>query len=178
MYAPPPKSIMICGIRDYPCVTYAVSLHPPTETYGDGPGEGVTEYAAKTIAIASSSDHFKNVQALEHEVYHAALWERDFKEMETWDLHAWICFSEGPFTMVLHDNPEFLRLHPGRTLAHKLGLDQGDLLGELQVDQHDQAPVHLEEQGGFLSRDRLVEDGHILEAQLPNRGVNVELLLG
>src|SRR6516225_11704510 len=41
MYAPPPKSIMICGIRDYPCVTYAVSLHPPTETYGDGPGEGV-----------------------------------------------------------------------------------------------------------------------------------------
>jgi hypothetical protein len=107
-YAPPPKSIVICGIKDHPCVTYAVSFHPPAETYGDGPGEGVTDYAAKTIAIASSSDHFKNVQALEHEVYHAALWERGFQETETWDLHAWIYFSEGPFTMVLHDNPDFL----------------------------------------------------------------------
>jgi len=107
-YAQPPKSIVICGIKDHPCVTYKVSFHPPTEKFGDGPGEGFTDYEAKTIAIASSNDAFKNVQALEHEVYHAALWERGFKDTETWDLHAWIYFSEGPFSLVLHDNPDFV----------------------------------------------------------------------
>ena len=107
-YAQPPKSIVICGIKDHPCVTYQVSFHPPTEKFGDGPGEGFTDYEAKTIAIASSNDAFKNVQALEHEVYHAALWERGFKDTETWDLHAWIYFSEGPFSLVLHDNPDFV----------------------------------------------------------------------
>ena len=107
-YAQPPKSIVICGIKDHPCVTYTVSFHPPTLNYGDGPGEGFTDYEAKTIAIASSTDRFRNVQALEHEVYHAALWERGFKDTETWDLHAWIYFSEGPFSLVLHDNPDFV----------------------------------------------------------------------
>ena len=107
-YSPPPKSIVICGIKDHPCVTYAVSYHEPIGEYGDGSGEGFTDYEAKTIAIASSKDRFKNVRALEHEVYHAALWERGFKENETWDMHAWIYFSEGSFAMVLHDNPDFV----------------------------------------------------------------------
>jgi hypothetical protein len=107
-YAQPPKSIVICGIKDHPCVTYTVSFHQPTLQYGDRPGEGFTDYEAKTIAIASSKDRFRNVQALEHEVYHAALWERGFQDTETWDLHAWIYFSEGPFSLVLHDNPDFV----------------------------------------------------------------------
>jgi hypothetical protein len=108
-YARPPRSIVICGIKDHPCVSYAVSYHPPSEKYGDGPGEGFTDYQAKTISIASSKDRFKDVQALEHEVYHAALSERGFEDTEQWDLHAWIYFSEGPFSMVLHDNPDFVR---------------------------------------------------------------------
>lgn len=107
-YAQPPKSIVICGIKDHPCVTYTVSFHQPTQKYGDGPGEGFTDYEAKTIAIASSKDSFQNVQALAHEAYHAALWERGFKDTETWDLHAWIYFSEGPFSLLLHDNPDFV----------------------------------------------------------------------
>lgn len=72
-YSPPPKSIVICGIKDHPCLTYAVSYHEPTNKYGDGSGEGFIDYQTKTIAIASSKNRFKNVQALEHEVYHAAL---------------------------------------------------------------------------------------------------------
>lgn len=109
LYAEPPSSILICGIKDHPCVTYSVSYHPPTEKFGDGPGEGFTDFQARTISIAFSQDRFKNVQALTHEVYHAALWERGFKDTEKWDLHAWIYFSEGPFSMVLHDNPSFVR---------------------------------------------------------------------
>src|SRR5215467_4679489 len=105
----PPQSIVICGIADHPCVTYAVSYHEPTQKYGDGPAEGFTDYRAKTISIASSSDAVKNVQALVHEAYHAALWERGVRESEKWDLHSWIYFSEGPFSMVLHDNPDLMR---------------------------------------------------------------------
>jgi len=108
-YAEPPSSIVICGIKDRPCVTYAVSYHPPTQKFGDGPGEGLTDFQAKTIAIAFGKDRVENVQALVHEVYHAALWERGFKDTEKWDLHAWIFFSEGAFTMLLHDNPGFVR---------------------------------------------------------------------
>ena len=108
-HAQPPKSIVICGITDHPCVTYAVSYHEPTHEYGDGPAEGFTDYRAKTISIASSSDAVKNVQALVHEAYHAALWERGVREREKWDLHSWIYFSEGPFSMVLHDNPDLMR---------------------------------------------------------------------
>jgi hypothetical protein len=108
LYAAPPAAILICGIKDHPCVTYVISYHPPTEKFGDGPGEGFTDFQAKTISIAFSKDRFRNVQAVMHEVYHAALWERGFKDTDKWDLHAWIYFSEGPFSMVLHDNPSFV----------------------------------------------------------------------
>jgi hypothetical protein len=105
----PPKSVVICGIENHPCVTYAVSYHHPTERFGDRSGEGFTDYEAKTISIASTKDPVNNVQALQHEVYHAALRERGFKDSDTWDTHTWIYFSEGPFSMVLHDNPDLVR---------------------------------------------------------------------
>jgi len=108
-HVPHPRSIVICGIRDHPCVSYTVSYHEPTQMFGDGPGEGFTDYDAKTITIASSNDPVKNVQALAHEVYHAALWERGFRDEDKWALHSWIYLSEGAFSMVLHDNPEFMR---------------------------------------------------------------------
>lgn len=108
-YAFPPTSILICGIKDHPCVSYSVSSHAATEKYGDGPAEGFTDYEAKTITVATGKDRVANVQALEHEVYHAALWERGYKDNETWALHDWIYFSEGPFSMVLHDNPALVQ---------------------------------------------------------------------
>lgn len=108
-YPSPPKSIRICGIVDHPCITYAISYHQPTFSYGDQPGEGVTNYDSKTISIASSRDRFQNVAALEHEVYHAVLWERGFRDSDNWDIHAWIYFSDRAFTIVLHDNPEFVK---------------------------------------------------------------------
>lgn len=108
-YAFPPTSILICGIKDHPCVSYSVSSHAATEKYGDGPAEGFTDYEAKTITVAAGKDRVANVQALEHEVYHAALWERGYKDNETWALHDWIYFSEGPFSMVLHDNPALVQ---------------------------------------------------------------------
>ena len=108
--APPPASIRICGLKDRPCVTYTVSFHEPTATYGDSQGEGVTDYEQKTISIARSRDRFRNVQALQHEVFHAALWERDFHDdSEKWDLHAWIYFTEGVFPLLLRDNPDFVK---------------------------------------------------------------------
>ncbi len=106
---PPPTSIRICGLKDRPCVKYAISFHEPTTAYGDSEGEGVTDYIQKTISIARSKDRFRNIQALQHEVLHAALWERDFHDdTEKWDLHAWIYFSEGVFPLLLQDNPEFV----------------------------------------------------------------------
>ena len=109
-YAPPPTSILICGLADRPCVTYLISFHQPTTAYGDSEGEGVTDYGRKTISIAQSHDRFRNVQALQHEVLHAVLWERNFHDdTEKWDLHAWIYFSEGVFPLLLHDNPGFVR---------------------------------------------------------------------
>lgn len=107
--AHPPKLIVICGIADRPCVSYTVSYHQATGKYGDAAAEGYTDYRAKTISIASSPDPFENVQALLHEVYHAALWERGFKDNENWKVHDWIYFSEGPFSILLHDNPELMR---------------------------------------------------------------------
>lgn len=107
-YAPPPRSISICGIKDRPCATYVVSYHEATQAYGDSPGEGMTDYERKTISIARSEDRFKNVEALEHEVFHAALWERGFQDTEKWDVHDWIYFSEGAFPLLFHDNPEFV----------------------------------------------------------------------
>jgi hypothetical protein len=108
--APPPASILICGLKDRPCVRYLISFHEPTTSYGDSQGEGVTDYAQKTISIARSKDRFRNIQALQHEVFHAALWERDFRDdSEQWDLHAWIYFTEGVFPLLLHDNPEYVK---------------------------------------------------------------------
>ena len=108
-YAQPPRSILICGIEDHLCVSYAVSYHPPTHAYGDSQGEGVTDYERKTISIALSNDRFKTVKALEHEVFHAVLWERGFHDHDKWEIHDWIYFSEGAFPLLFHDNPEFVR---------------------------------------------------------------------
>jgi len=108
-FAPPPNSLLVCGISDHPCVLYAVSYHQPTNAFADGAGEGFTDYEKKTISIASSSDRFQNVKVLEHEVYHAVLFEHGIRDTETWDLHSWIYLSEGPFTMFLHDNPAFVQ---------------------------------------------------------------------
>jgi hypothetical protein len=104
-----PRSIVICGIQDHPCVIYTASFHQATGGFGDSQGEGVTDYERKTISIALSSDRFKNVKALEHEVFHAALWERGFRDTEKWDVHAWIYFSEGAFPLLFHDNPDFVK---------------------------------------------------------------------
>jgi len=91
-------------------VTYVISYHQPSTAYGDSEGEGVTDYQRKTISIALSNDRFRNVQALQHEVLHAALWERGFlDEKEKWDLHAWIYFSESIFPLLFHDNPDFAK---------------------------------------------------------------------
>jgi hypothetical protein len=109
-YAPPPPSIVVCGLKDRPCVTYVITFHEPTLAYGNSQGEGVTDYERKTISIARSGDRFRNVQALQHEVLHAVLWERGFLgDSEKWDLHAWIYFSEGAFPLFFHDNPNFVR---------------------------------------------------------------------
>lgn len=107
-YAPPPHSIVICGIKDRPCVTYSVLYHEATKAFGDSQGEGVTDYQKKTISLAWSSDRFENVRALEHEVFHAVLWERGFRDTAKWDIHAWIYFSESSFPLLFHDNPEFV----------------------------------------------------------------------
>ena len=109
LYPQPPSSIVICGINDHPCVTYGVYYHQPTSKFGDRAGEAFTDYEAKTITIASSTDPFKNVQALAHETYHAVLWERGFRDGDKWDLHSWIYFSEGAFSIVLHDNPALVQ---------------------------------------------------------------------
>jgi hypothetical protein len=108
-YALPPRTIVLCGIQDRPCVTYAVSYHPASHAYGDSQGEGVTDYERKTISIALSNDRFKNVEALEHEVLHAALWERGFRDTDKWEIHDWIYFSEGAFPLLLHDNPDLVK---------------------------------------------------------------------
>jgi hypothetical protein len=109
-YAPPPPSIIVCGLKDRPCVRYVITFHKPTAAYGNSQGEGMTDYERKTISIARSPDRFRNVQALQHEVLHAVLWERGFlDDSEKWDLHAWIYFSEGVFPLLFHDNPNFVR---------------------------------------------------------------------
>jgi hypothetical protein len=100
---------VICGIEDHPCVTYAVSYHPATNAYGDSQGEGVTDYEHKTISLAWSNDRFKNVKALQHEVFHAALRERGFRDTEKWEIHDWVYFSEGAFPLLFHDNPDFVK---------------------------------------------------------------------
>jgi hypothetical protein len=70
----------------------------------------VTDYERKTISIARSHDRFRNIQALQHEVFHAVLWERGFQnDSEKWHLHAWIYFSEGVFPLLLHDSPNSVK---------------------------------------------------------------------
>jgi hypothetical protein len=79
-------------------VTYVNSFHEPTTAYRDSHGEGVTDYERKTITIALSHDRFRNIQALQHEVFHAVMWEWGFQDDgEKWELHAWIYFPEGYF---------------------------------------------------------------------------------
>jgi hypothetical protein len=109
-HVPPPASILICGLQDHPCVTYTISYHEPTTAYGESQGEGVTDYQRKTIRIARSGDHFRNIEALQHEVFHAVLWERGFRDdSDRWDLHAWVYFSEGAFAILFHDNPDLVK---------------------------------------------------------------------
>jgi len=107
--AQPPKSILICGIADHPCVHYAISYHEPTGKDGDQAGDGLTNHEDKTISIASSKDPFVNVSSLVHEVYHATLWERGFNDKKPLKMHEWIYFSESGISMVLHDNPDLTR---------------------------------------------------------------------
>jgi hypothetical protein len=90
-----------------------ISFHAPTKGWGDSEGEGVTDYARKTISISRSTDRFENVKALQHEVFHAALWERGHRDTDKWDIHAWIYFSEGALPLLLHDNPEFVKYVTG-----------------------------------------------------------------
>lgn len=109
-FVPPPTSVLICGLKDRPCVTYIISYHEPTTAYGDSLGEGLTDYEHKTISIARSRDRFTNTRALQHEIFHAVLWERGFHDdSDRWDLHAWIYFSEGAFPILFHDNPSLVR---------------------------------------------------------------------
>ena len=109
-YVPPPASILICGLKDHPCVAYTISYYEPTTAYGESQGEGVTNYERKTICIARSRDRFRNIQALQHEVFHAVLWERGFRDdSDKWDLHAWVYFSEGAFPILFHDNPDLVK---------------------------------------------------------------------
>ena len=108
-FAEPPNSLLICGISDHPCVSYSISFHRPTNNSQDRAGEGATDYEKKTISIAASSDRFENVKVLQHEVYHAVLHEHGVRDSEVWDIHSWIYLSEGPFAMVLHDNPAFVQ---------------------------------------------------------------------
>ena len=105
-YAAPPRWIVLCGIQDRPCVTYIVVYHQRTRARGDSQGEGV-DYDHKTISVTWSNDRFKNVEALEHEVIHAALWERGFRDTDSWAIRDWIYFSYETLPLLLHDNPQF-----------------------------------------------------------------------
>jgi hypothetical protein len=70
----------------------------------------MTDCDQKTISIARSHDRFRNVIALQHEVFHAALWERGFdNDTENETLHDWIYFTEGVFPLLLRDNPDFVK---------------------------------------------------------------------
>jgi len=106
-FAPPPASVLICGARDYACITYVVIYHPATHAYRHSQGKGAIDYERKTISIVWSNDRFENVETLEREVFHAALWERGIRDTDTWDVHDWLYFSDGIITSLFHDNPEF-----------------------------------------------------------------------
>src|SRR5215472_196511 len=106
-YSLPPRSIVICGVQDYACVTYLITYQPATHAHRHSQGEGVIDYERKTISIVWSNDRFKNVEALERQVFHAALWERGIRDTDKWEVHDWLYFSDGIITSLFHDNPEF-----------------------------------------------------------------------
>ena len=107
-YAPPPRSILICGAQDYTCDTYVISYHPATHAYQDLLGEGVIDYERKTISIVWSNDRLKNVETIEREVFRAALRERGIPDTDKWAVHDWLSCSVGVFASLFHDNPEFV----------------------------------------------------------------------
>lgn len=106
-YAAPPRWIVLCGIQDRPCVTYLVAYRRPAHAHGDSQAEGVTDYERKTISLPWTNDRFKNVAALEHQVIRAALWERGFRDTDTWAIRDWMYFSDETLPLLFHDNPEF-----------------------------------------------------------------------
>jgi hypothetical protein len=121
-YALPPRSIVICGVQDYACVTYLITYQPATHARRHSQGEGVIDYERKTISIVWSNDRFQNVEALERQVFHAALWERGIRDTDKWEVDEWIYFSEGVFAFLFRDNPEFVRyLTAGYQPKTKLG---------------------------------------------------------
>lgn len=108
-YAPPPRSIVICGAQDYDCITYIVSYHSATHAYEDLQGEGVIDHERKTISIVWSNDRFKNVETIEREVFRAALWERGIRDTNKREVNDWIYLSQEIFASLFYDNPEFVR---------------------------------------------------------------------
>ena len=76
------------------------------QAHGDSQGDGVN-YKRKTITLTWSNDRFKNVEALEHEVIHAALWERGFRDTDSWAIRDWVYFSDETLPLLFHDNPQF-----------------------------------------------------------------------
>jgi hypothetical protein len=108
-FAPPPRSIVICGAQDYACATYLISYQPATHAHRGLQGKGVIDYERKTISIVWSTDRFKNVEALEREVFHAALWERGIRDTDKREVDDWIYFSGGTFALLFRENPEFVR---------------------------------------------------------------------
>ena len=108
-YVSPPRSIVICGAQDYACVTYLITYQPATHAHRGSQGKGVIDYERKTISIVWSTDRFKNVEALEREVFHAALWERGIRDTDKREVDDWIYFSEGTFALLFRENPEFVR---------------------------------------------------------------------
>ena len=107
--APPPRSVVICGAQDYACVTYVISYHPARHGYRESQRDGVTDYERKTISIVWSEDRVKNVQAIEREVFHAALWEQGIRDTDKREIDDWVHSSEGMFASLFHNNPEFVR---------------------------------------------------------------------
>ena len=98
---------MLCGIQDHPCATYIVAYHLPAHEHGDSHNKCVTDYERKTIFLTWSNDRFRNVEALEHEVVQAALWERGFRDSDKWTMRDWLDFSDEILPLLFHDNPEF-----------------------------------------------------------------------
>ena len=107
-YAPPPRSVMICGAHDYACDTYIISYCPAVHASRDLQGEGAIDYERKTISIVWSTDRFKNVETVEREVFYAALWERGIRDTDKWGVSDWLDLSDSIIASLFHDNPEFV----------------------------------------------------------------------